>query len=354
MSWRLWSKWAVLASLSFVSLGIAGCNSPSEEDSESEGETSTVSDLQGTIAIDGSSTVFPISQLAAEEFMKQYPKVEVSVNFSGTGGGFEKFAAGSIDIADASRPIKKTESEGAGTAGVEYIELPIAYDGLSIVVNPENTWVTQLTVDQLKTIFLADSAAKTWADVDPSWPAEEIKLFIPGTDSGTFDYFKEVVAGKEGSIRNEGVATDENDNSLVGSIAGDKNALGFFGAAYYFANKDRVRAVPIVNPAGQAVAPSVETIEDGSYAPFGRPLFIYVSVKSLDRLEVQKFVDFYVANAGDLASNPSVGYVRLPDSIYEINRNNVELRTAGTRYLDANGESVSGTLMEVYGDSAAE
>lgn len=350
MSFRRWSLWSLLAGLSLLVPAWVGCSSSSDD----EEDEVAVSDLQGSITIDGSSTVYPISQKMTEEFSAKYPKVVVSVGFSGTGGGFEKFNAGSIDICDASRPIKKSEAEAAAAAGLEYVEIPIAYDGLSIVVNPANTWVTQLTIDQLKTIFLADTAAKTWADVDPSWPAEEIKLYIPGTDSGTFDYFKEVVAGKEGAIRNEGVSTDENDNSLVGSIADNRNALGFFGAAYYFANKDRVRAVPIVNPEGVAVAPTAESIEDGTYAPFGRPLFIYVSTKSLERLEVQKFIDFYVANAGQFASDPTIGYVQLPDSIYEIDRSNVEQRTPGSRYLDASGEPVSGTLLEVYGVTAAE
>ena len=345
---RNWGFCALL--LAIVSVGCQSGDSETGTGGENGGQVG--SDLEGKVQIDGSSTVYPISEQIAEEFKEKYPKVEVIVGFSGTGGGFEKFVAGTTDISDASRPIKTSENEAAAGAMIDYIELPVAYDGLSIVVNPENTWVDQLTIDQLKTIFLADSAAKTWADVDPSWPAEEIKLFIPGTDSGTFDYFAEVVAGKTGSIRNEGVSTDENDNSLVASVAGDRNAMGFFGAAYYFAHQDELRAVPIVNPAGDAVAPTPWTIEDGTYAPFGRPLFIYVSVNSLDRLEVQKFVDFYMANVGRVANE--VGYVRLPEAVYEVDRTNLDQRTTGSRYINEAGEAVSGTLLEVYGIPAAE
>lgn len=344
----------LLAGLMTLSVLFTGCGGPkplddSDLDADSTDPSAAVSDLQGKVSYDGSSTVYPISLQMSEEFNAKYPQVEVSGGLSGTGGGFEKFMAGTTDLSNASRPVKKSEIEKGVEGGIEFVEVPVAYDGLTIVVNPANTWVNQLTVEQLQQIFLADSAAKTWKEIDPTWPDEQIRLFIPGTDSGTFDYFKEVVAGKEGSIRSEGVSTDENDNTLVGNIAGEKNALGFFGAAYYFSNKDKVRAVPIVNPSGDAVTPSPETIENGSYAPFGRPLFIYVNVKSLERTEVRRFVDFYLENAPRVAAE--VGYVPLPAAIYEAARRNLDTGRTGTRFLDASGEPRQGTLEEIYGSA---
>lgn len=337
----------VVWGLMLLSLLSLGCGTKVEQ-SKPEGEGPVVSDLAGSIAIDGSSTVYPISEKVAEEFKTTFPQVATSVGLSGTGGGFEKFMVGTIDISDASRPVKASEIEKGKEKNIEFVEIPVAFDGLSIVVHPSNDWVKSLTVDQLKKIFLSDAPAQNWSDVDPTWPNAPIKLFIPGTDSGTFDYFKEVVAGKEGSIRSEGVSTDENDNTLVGSIAAEPNALGFFGAAYYFTNRDRVRAVPIVNPkSSEAVEPTPETIENGSYAPFGRPLFIYANVKSLERLEVEKFIDFYLTNAARIAAE--VGYVSLPEEIYAKARERFENRTTGTLFLDAQGETVKGTLREIYG-----
>ena len=205
----------------------------------------------------------------------------------------------------------------------------------------------QLTVDQLKKIFLVDQAAKTWQEVNPEWPEEEIKLFIPGTDSGTFDYFKEVVAGKEGTIRgDEAVSTDENDNNLVAGVEKNEFALGFFGAAYYFSNKDRVKVVPIVNPEGEAVAPTPVTIENGSYAPFGRPLFIYISKSSSDKIEVGAFVDYYLENVPRVAAE--VGYVALPEAVYGEGRKRYDETMTGTHFLDADGNKREGSLPEIY------
>lgn len=347
---------SLVALVCLTLLVTAGCDSqsstttPSEAGTDStsgEGGSEEVSDLSGTINIDGSSTVYPISLQMAEEFGEDYPNVEVTVGLSGTGGGFKKFMAGSSDISDASRPVKGSEIEIGKKNGIEFIEVPVAYDGLSIVVNPANDFVTQLTVEQLQKIFLGDDAAKTWQDVDASWPAEEIKLFIPGTDSGTFDYFKEVVAGKEGTIRgDEAVSTDENDNNLVAGVEKNEFALGFFGAAYYFANQDRIKAVPIVNPEGAAVAPTPESIEDGSYAPFGRPLFIYVSKAAAEKIEVGAFVDFYLENVPRVAAE--VGYVALPGEVYTQARKRLDDEATGTHFLDAEGNKREGSLPEIY------
>jgi phosphate transport system substrate-binding protein len=271
--------------------------------------------LRGSIKIDGSSTVYPITEAVAEEFAEVAPRVRVTVGISGTGGGFKRFTVGETDISDASRPIKKKEHDASVSSGVEYIEIPVAYDGLSVVVNPANYWVDKLTVDDLKRIFLDGSPVKTWKDVRSDWPAVAVTVYAPGTDSGTFDYFKEVVAGKTGSIRSE-MSVSEDDNVLVRGVAGDDGAIGFFGCAYYFENKDKLKVVPIVNPeTNAAVTPKPETIESGDYAPFSRPLFIYVSRKSADRREVEAFVNFYLEEGPALAEE--VGYVKLPREIYK-------------------------------------
>jgi phosphate transport system substrate-binding protein len=300
--------------------------------------------LKGTIKIDGSSTVFPITEAVAEEFRKESPKVRATVGVSGTGGGFKRFAAGEIDIADASRPIKKAESEAASKAGVEYIELPVAFDGLTIVVNKKNTWCNSLTVDQVKKIYTAAEPAKTWKDLDANWPAKPIKVYSPGTDSGTFDYFKEVTVGKDGAIRSD-ISVSEDDNVLVRGVEGDEGAVGFFGCAYYFENKDQLKAVAIDGGKGP-VAVSVEAVENGTYAPFSRPLFIYVNKKSADRPEVAAFIQFYLSEAAELAGE--VGYVKLPGTIYAKVTANWEKRRTGTQFTKPNGDSVTGSLANVY------
>jgi phosphate transport system substrate-binding protein len=300
--------------------------------------------LKGTIKIDGSSTVFPITEAVAEEFRKESPKVRATVGVSGTGGGFKRFAAGEIDIADASRPIKKAESEAASKAGVEYIELPVAFDGLTIVVNKKNTWCNSLTVDQVKKIYTAAEPAKTWKDLDANWPAKPIKVYSPGTDSGTFDYFKEVTVGKDGAIRSD-ISVSEDDNVLVRGVEGDEGSVGFFGCAYYFENKDQLKAVAIDGGKGP-VAVSVEAVENGTYAPFSRPLFIYVNKKSADRPEVAAFIQFYLSEAAELAGE--VGYVKLPGTIYAKVTANWEKRRTGTQFTKPNGDSVTGSLANVY------
>ncbi|MGH7202235.1 MAG: PstS family phosphate ABC transporter substrate-binding protein [Planctomycetaceae bacterium] len=319
-----------------AALAFAGCG-----DDGGEG-------LAGRVVIDGSSTVYPLSEAVSSGFLKKFPGVDVTVAISGTGGGFKRFTIGEIDIADASRPIKPLEREQAQANGVEFIELPVAYDGLTIAVNNENRFVDQLTVEQLQQIFLADQAAKTWQDVNQDWPPEEIRIYAPGTDSGTFDYFKEVVAGDEGNFRSD-MSTNEDDNFLVTGVAGDPNAIGFFGASYYYENEDKLRAVPIVNPqTGEAVLPTPAAIESGEYAPFSRPLFIYVSVASLRRPEVRKFIAFYLDNAA--AMSQKVGYVPLSEDLYEAARMHVDQRWTGTHFLTEQGEKRSGPLTQVYTD----
>lgn len=303
------------------------------------------SGLSGKIDIDGSSTVYPISEAIAADFKEVQPGVNVTVGVSGTGGGFKRFVKGETDISDASRPIKPEELAAAKENKVEFIELPVAYDGLTIAVHKDNKFIDQLTVDDLKKIFLESSAPKTWKEVNQNWPATEIKIFAPGTDSGTFDYFKEVVAGKEGAIRSD-ISPSEDDNVLVTGVAGDENAIGFFGASYYFENKDKLKAVPIVNPDGKAVSPTAETIESGEYAPFSRPLFIYVNVEAVKRPEVKKFVEYYLEKAPEAAVK--VKYVALPKEIYERGQKHYDDRLTGTHYLDAEGNKRKGALTEVY------
>jgi phosphate transport system substrate-binding protein len=274
--------------------------------------------------------------------------VRVTVGISGTGGGFKRFAKGETDISDASRPIKAAEAKAAAEAKIEYIELPVAYDGLSIVVNKGNQFVDKLTVDDLKKIFLAGNPAKTWRDVNPKWPAMEIKIYAPGTDSGTFDYFKEVVAHDKGTSIRSDMSVSEDDNVLVRGVSGEPGAIGFFGVAYYEENKDSLKVVPIVNPkTGKAVVPTAEAIESGEYAPFSRPLFIYVNSRSAARPEVKAFVEFYLDNAADLATE--VGYVALPKGVYKMAETNFRKRKTGTAYLDDDGEKIDGPVTKVYG-----
>lgn len=269
--------------------------------------------LSGEINIDGSSTVYPITAAVAEEFALENRNVKVSVGFAGTGGGMKKFYAGQIDICDASRPIKQSEIEEVKKAGIEYTEFKVAYDGLSIVVNKDNDWVKTLTVEQLKTMWEPDSKIKNWSDIDPSWPNEPIKFYAPGTDSGTFEYFTEAVNEKAGAIRTD-ITPSEDDNVLVTGVANDKNAIGFFGYAYYLENKDQLKVVPVDGGKGP-VEPSFDTIKDGSYSPLSRPLFIYVNNSKLAEDHVKEFVKYYLTEGRQLVAD--VGYVALEDSAYE-------------------------------------
>ncbi|MGE3110069.1 MAG: PstS family phosphate ABC transporter substrate-binding protein [Phycisphaerales bacterium] len=316
--------------------------------------------LTGNIKIDGSSTVYPITEAVAEEFKKVAPNVNVTVGISGTGGGFKKFSIGETDISDASRPIKKEEADKCAQKGIEYIELPVAFDGLSFVVNTKNTWVDHLTVDELKTIFIlqktgekdgkptypAKPGVMTWKDVRPTWPDKPIKFFAPGTDSGTFDYFKEVLAGKDGAVRPD-MSVSEDDNVLVKGVEGDDAAIGFFGFAYFVENKDKLKVVPIDAGKGAgAITPTHETINDGSYAPFSRPLFIYVNKKSAARKEVAAFVNFYLDQTAKLSEE--VGYVAIPSEVISRAKANFTALRTGSQFMDAAGKSIHGSLEKTY------
>lgn len=294
----------IILSISVVLIGCGGGNSNSSGGSA----------LSGYVKVDGSSTVFPITEAVAEEFGKVHPKVRVTVGVSGTGGGFKKYAIGEIDINDASRPIKGKEIKKAEENNVAFIELPVAFDGLSVIANKANDWVDHLTRDELHQIWKPGSTVKTWADIREGWPDEEIKLYGPGTDSGTFDYFTEAINGKSQVCRSD-FSKSEDDNVLVQGIAGDKHSLGFFGFAYYKENKDKLKIIPIDGGDGP-VAPTETTINNGTYQPLSRPIFIYVNPESGKRPEVKAFVEFYMSNTKRLASE--VGYVALPDKVYEL------------------------------------
>ena len=297
------------------------------------------------IQVDGSSTVFPISEAVAEEFQKANPGTRVTVGISGTGGGFQKFCRGETDISDASRPIRPAEIETCAKAGIEYIELPIAYDGLAIVVNPKNTWATSVTVAELKTLWSPDAQGKVlrWNQVRPSWPNREIRLFGAGVDSGTYDYFTEAVVGKEGASRGD-FTSSEDDNVLVQGVSSDELALGFLPFAYVEQNQDKLKLVPVddgkpENGSGP-LTPSAETVRDGTYQPLSRPLFIYVAKKAAERPEVQKFVDAYFSASALIRE---VGYVELTPQIYDLAKKHFAERKVGTAF-GAGGSQVGMTL----------
>jgi len=268
--------------------------------------------VSGTVEIDGSSTVFPIAEAVAEEFQIANPDVRVTVGVSGSGGGFERFCAGETDISNASRPINSREVDACAAAGIEFTEVAVAWDGLSVIVNPANDFVTCLTTAELRRIWEPGSNVTTWADVRSEWPAEEIRLYGPGTDSGTFDYFTETIIGEAGASRPDFQAS-EDDNILVQGVAGDRYSLGYFGYAYYAENAGRLKLVQVDGGSG-CVAPSDATIEDGSYAPLSRPLFVYVRHEALMRPEVLAYVTFMLEESGTLV--PSTGYHALSADEY--------------------------------------
>ena len=296
-----------------------------------------LSALSGEIVSDGSSTVGPMTQAVAEEFAALAPQVQTSVDISGTGGGFARFCQGETDIQNASRPIADDEIATCAENGVDWYEFGVAIDGLTVVTNPENTWLTCITTEQLKTLWQSENNAKTWADLNPEYPADTINLYGPGTDSGTFDFFVETILGED-EIR-EDFTPSEDDNVLVEGVAGDANALGYFGAAYYQENQDVLNAVAIDSGDGTCVEPTPETIMDGSYTPLSRPLFVYVRADSLERPEVQEFVRFYLTQAGTLASE--VGYVASPEDIYAEDLESLENAVAGSGAPDS--AAVAGT-----------
>ncbi|MCR6667187.1 MAG: PstS family phosphate ABC transporter substrate-binding protein [Methyloversatilis sp.] len=285
------------------------------------------------VKIDGSSTVFPITEAVAEEFQKaKKGTVQVTVGISGTGGGFKKFCRGEIDVSNASRPILDKEMADCKAAGIKYIELPVAFDALTLVMNPKNSFLKQITAAELKTMWEPAAQGKIlkWNQVNAAWPDTGLKLFGPGADSGTFDYFTEAIVGKSKSSRGDFTAS-EDDNVLVQGVSRDTGALGYFGFAYYVENKDKLKAVPVVNPkTGKAVEPSLEAVISGDYQPLSRPIFIYVNAASVDKPEVKEFVEFYLKNAAALTKE--VKYVPLTDADYKHALENFTKKKTGTAF----------------------
>jgi phosphate transport system substrate-binding protein len=296
------------------------------------------------IKVDGSSTVFPITEAMAEDFQKSTKgKVRVTVGISGTGGGFKKFCRGETDISDASRPILAKEMEECKKAGIAYYELPIAYDAITVVISPHNTWIKSLTVAELKQMWEPAAQGKVlkWKQVNANWPDQPLKLFGPGADSGTFDYFTEAVTGKAKSSRGDYTAS-EDDNVLVQGVARDLGGLGYFGYSYYEENQDKLKAVPIVAAPGKpAVGPSSETVINGTYQPLSRPIFIYINAAAYDRPEIKQFVDFYMKNADKLIRE--VKYIPLPTKAYAYNLEHLEKKQLGTKF---GGENKVGLTIE--------
>ena len=287
------------------------------------------------ITVDGSSTVFPITEAFAEEFHKVNRAARITVGSSGTGGGFQKFCRDETDISNASRPISKTEADACAKAGIDYIELPVAYDGLAVIVHPKNTWVDHLTVAELKKLWepAAQGRVTRWSQVRSGWPDREVRLFGPGVDSGTFDYFTEAINGKSKASRGD-YTSSEDDNVLVQGVSGDEHAIGYFGYAYYEENKDKLKLVPIDdlkddNGRGP-VTPSPETVSGGTYRPLSRPVFIYVKTKALQRPEVQQFVDFYLTNTAGLVRE--VGYIPFTDAEYSLVAERFRSKKTGSAY----------------------
>jgi phosphate transport system substrate-binding protein len=304
----------------------------------------TAAQAQRIVKVDGSSTVYPVTEAVAEEFQKaKRGAIRVTVGISGTGGGFKKFCRGETDVSNASRPILKQEMEECRKAGIAYLEMPVAYDALTVVINPKNDFVKSLSVTELKRMWEPSAQGKItrWNQINPAFPDVPLTLFGAGADSGTFDYFTEAIVGKAKSSRGDYTAS-EDDNVLVQGVARDVNALGFFGFAYYEENRDKLKAVPIVDkPGGKPVAPSMETVLNGSYQPLSRPIFIYVNVKSLEKPEVREFVEYYNRNGAKLVRE--VKYVPLPAKAYTYNLETLAKRRAGTKF---GGENKVGLTIE--------
>ena len=266
-----------------------------------------------TIRIDGSSTVYLLTEAIVEEYQKQNHDIRVTVGISGSGGGFKKFVDNEIDISDASRKIEASEVAKAKQNKIEFTEFTVGYDGIAVVINPKNSAISSLTTEQLKQIWEPDSKIKKWSDLNKAWPNETIHLYGPGADSGTFDYFTKEIVGKEKSIRSD-FTSSENDNVLVQGVAGDPYAIGYFGFAYYKENSSRLKLVGVAAAGGKAISPSPDTIKSGTYKPLSRPLFIYVNNTALAQPKVKDFVKYYLSNAGQLAND--VGYVSLDPKMY--------------------------------------
>jgi phosphate transport system substrate-binding protein len=323
----------VLVSLSMMACGGSGAPESSADAGAARPQI---------IRIDGSSTVYPVTEAVAEDFGRATGNRDVTVGISGTGGGFQKFCRDEIDIADASRPISPAESEACAKTGVDYVELPVAYDGLAVVVNPKNTWTASMTVAELKKLWepAAQGKIMRWNQIRPGWPDREIHLFGAGVDSGTFDYFTEAIVGKVDESRGD-YTSSEDDNVIVQGVSGDEGALGYFGFAYYQENREKLRLVAIddeddTNGKGPIV-PSLDTVKDGTYRPLSRPIFIYPKVKALDRPEVRGFVDYYLGKGVPLVTE--VGYIPLTDREYEMVRARLASRRTGSMYQGTDSHS---------------
>ena len=359
--WLLW-----VAAMAILSIALVACGGDDEEaaPSSAPAESTTaaaqeatqpadepetmaemdLSELSGTVEIDGSSTVFPITEGIAEEF-GLLSDVRVTVGVSGSGGGFQRFCAGETDISNASRPIKESEIEACAANGIDFIEVPVAFDGLTVVVNPENDWADHFTVAELHHIFRPDDYAESWADVRAGFPDEEIVIFSPGVDSGTFDYFTETINDDSGVQRQDNTTFSEDDNVLVIGVANEFGAIGYFGFSYYINNQENLQAVPIDGGAGP-VSPTTATVNDGSYAPLSRPLLIYVKTSSLDRPEVAALVDYYLSDGRPIIDSPEVGYIQLPDNFYAAIRHRVANRVTGSVFP---GAPEGATIESLYG-----
>jgi len=338
-------KFLAIASVITV---FAACTSSQKQDETKD------QDQPSRVTVDGSSTVYPITEAVAEDYKGGHPNTQITIGISGTGGGMKKFSAGEIDIADASRPIKPSEVDACAAKGIKFIELPVAYDGLCVVVNPKNTWVDHLTKAELKMMW--DSAAQgkimTWDQVRKGFPKKPLKLFGPGTDSGTFDYFTEAINGKAKRSRGD-YTPSEDDNVLVQGVSSDEGALGYFGLAYFEQNQDKLKLIPIddgnaANGAGP-ITPSLETVQNGTYAPLSRVLFIYVNAADNSKKEVQDFVNYYIDNASKLSKE--VGYIPLQDNLYPMVTQRYKNGVLGSIYQK--GEEGGTTLESLMSAQAA-
>jgi phosphate transport system substrate-binding protein len=324
------------APLAILVVTLAACGPSAQDARTGEGGSASGPTL---VTLDGSSTVFPISEAVAEEFQKANQGTRVTVGISGTGGGFQKFCRGEIDIADASRPISASEVAACDKSGIQYVELPIAYDGIAIAVNPRNTWANTITAAELKTLWAPDAQGTVmrWNQIRKGWPDREIHLFGAGVDSGTYDYFTEAINGKAKASRGD-FTSSEDDNVLVQGISNDELALGFLPFAYFEENAGKLKLVPVddekADNGGGPIAPSPESIRTGTYQPLSRPVFIYVSAKAAERPEVQKFIDFYLNNAESLVRE--VNYVGLGDNAYRMVGDRFAKRTPGSVFSGVN------------------
>lgn len=336
-----------------LTIALAGCGGGEREvnDTNAAGEQ-----ISGMVEIDGSSTVFPITEAVAEEFQAAHRGARVTVGISGTGGGFKKFCNQETAISNASRVIKDSEKELCAQANVNYIEVPVAYDGIAVLVNPANDWANDITVEELRKIWApeAQGTVMKWSDVRAGWPDRELHLFGPGVDSGTFDYFTDAIVGEEGASRGDFTAS-EDDNVLVQGISNDELALGFFGYAYYEENRDKLKVLPVDDGddsnGAEPVVPTIESVKTGTYQPLSRPIFIYVRESALSEPVVSEFVKFYIDNAPELVKE--VGYIPLPDRAYELAQSRIDQRVTGTMFEGGSQVGVSiEDLMAAEGDGS--